>query len=76
MMGFFIVGYTRRTSKSIKNKQLIAMITMRTRNTLTTDTGIVIDPDDDAEIIAHKNYYEVRTDTGTIYCNYYTPTND
>lgn len=52
------------------------MITMRTRNTLTTDTGIMIDPDDDAEIIAHNNYYEVRTDTGTIYCNYYTPTND
>lgn len=41
---------------------------MKLKNSIVTDSGIIIDPDDDVEIVSHENYYEIIYDNQVIYC--------
>lgn len=48
---------------------------MKIKRTLVTDTGIVLDPDDDVEIVDHSDVLEITHNKHIIYCskihNYY-----
>lgn len=48
---------------------------MRIREQIVTDTGILIDPDDDAVILEHENYYEFVYGRYCIYSNNFYPGN-
>jgi len=48
---------------------------MKIRDAQTTDTGIVIDPDDDVDIIQHINFNELLYEGYSIYCNAIYPYN-
>ena len=38
------------------------------KNAIITDTGIVIDPDDETDIVKHDKFYEIRIDGKVFYC--------
>jgi len=42
---------------------------MKIRNTVITDTGLVIDPDDDVDFIQHIDYKEIKCGGCSVYCN-------
>lgn len=48
---------------------------MKIRDAQTTDTGIVIDPDDDVDIIQHINFNELLYEGYSLYCNAIYPYN-
>lgn len=64
MLTKFLNGHQTNTHKD----------NMKTRNSIVTDAGIVIDPDDDAKIVSHENYYEIIYDNHVIYCDAIYPT--
>jgi len=39
------------------------------RESIVTDTGIIIDPDDDVEIVEHRGMIEIIYDDGVHYCH-------
>ena len=45
-------------------------ITMKKKKPMITDTGLVIDPDDDVEIIYHDGYVEIKRHNTSEYCKY------